>query len=421
MKKVLFSLGILACSTLYAQQSPVVNICGTSAAMNELYQTNPQALKEKEAFDKFTQDYIAHKGMAKGTADSFVIPVVFHVYGTSQGGYTINDALIKLALKGVNDDFNGLNSDWGTVHNTFMPVRSTLKIRFALAQKDPLGNATTGIRYYATKSGYGKTTVDAQIAADAWDNYKYMNVYIMYDLYDNGVYNNSGVAWYPNTSMSNAKTARVVYNGQYLATNNTVNPEFASVLTHEFAHFFNLMHTFEGGCTAPNDDVADTPPCTTAQGCHTTATSNAPLNCNSQLVNSENYMDYNTNCYKMFTKGQTDRLEAATQHPARITLWQESNLIATGIHIAGGIASQTAAVHAQVYPNPSNGIFIVDVKGTYNYATIQVTDITGKTVYNHTVNPNNIHTIDLKGKAKGLYFMNLRADGINETHKLVLQ
>lgn len=419
MKKLILTLCFfdIFIGTVDAQQVPM---CRTSEVMGELYKNNPQTVTERLAFEEFTKQYIQNRAL-KTTADSFVIPVVFHVYGTTQSGYTINDPLIKLALKGVNDDFNGLNSDFGTVHSSFMGTRGTIKFRFALAQKDPSGNATTGILYYPTKSGYGKTSVDAQIAADAWDNTKYMNVYIQNDLYDNAVYNNSGIAWYPNMSMTTAGTARVVYNGAYLATNNTVNPEFASVLTHEFAHFFNLIHTFEGGCVAPNDSLNDTPPCTTAQGCHSSSTASTPVNCNSQLINAENYMDYNTNCYKMFTQGQTTRMTAATQHPARITLWQESNLVATGIHLPTGVAAVVPEVMMQVYPNPSNGIFNVSVNGNYNYAAIYVTDITGSIVYNYSISPNKFITVDMQGYPKGLYFLTINTDGKKQKFKLALQ
>ncbi|WP_264480678.1 M43 family zinc metalloprotease, partial [Psychrobacter sp. I-STPA6b] len=99
--------------------------------------------------------------------------------------------------------------------------------------------------FYDEKNGYGNGGgYDNQIAADAWDNYKYMNVYIQAELYADGDSGQSGVAWYPNSSMSDANTARVVYNGAYLHGN--TGKEFASVFTHEFGHFFNLIHTFQG-------------------------------------------------------------------------------------------------------------------------------------------------------------------------------
>ena len=45
------------------------------------------------------------------------------------------------------------------------------------------------------------------------DNSKYMNVYIMKDLYADGDLYNSGVSWLPDNGMMLDNLARVVYNG----------------------------------------------------------------------------------------------------------------------------------------------------------------------------------------------------------------
>lgn len=310
--------------------------CGTDKAMEEYYLKNPNARIENENFELFTAKHVEKTlNSARVAAPPYVIPVVFHVYGNDFSGRVVNDAIITRALQEVNTDFHGLNDDWNDINPLFDGRKATLDITFRLARIDPNGNRTTGIVYHPVRNGFGNTdqaTLDL-IAADAWDNLRYMNVYIQSDLYANGNLNESGIAWYPDLAMSNARTARVVYNGRFLFGN--TDKEFASVLTHEFGHFFNLRHTFQGGCAAANerrcgatgDLVCDTPQATIFDNCNTRN------NCAGQRVNTENYMGYAGagGCYKMFTAGQVARMDAATNHAARTTLWQRANLIATGV------------------------------------------------------------------------------------------
>ena len=97
--------------------------------------------------------------------------------------------------------------------------------------------------------------------------------------------------------------------------------------SHEVGHWLNLAHTFNGGCGG-GDGVADTPPDggSAEQECDPSLRQTC-----SQLENYENFMDY-SDCYKMFTQGQVDRMTAAINSTTggRSYLWQESNLIATG-------------------------------------------------------------------------------------------
>ncbi|MCJ8273923.1 MAG: M43 family zinc metalloprotease, partial [Psychrosphaera sp.] len=181
--------------------------------------------------------------------------------------------------------------------------------------------------------GYGNDTGhDGQISGDAWDNFKYMNVYIMQDLYADGGTTNSGVAWYPQMSMSQAGLSRVVYNGDYLGTNTGEN--FRSVLTHEFGHWLNLPHVFDGDscsvhqeafCSNTGDSVCDTP-----QLSSSSIQNNAP-NCMGKPTNTENFMHYSDN-YAMYTQGQVERMTAALHGSARATLWSNSNLNAAGLN-----------------------------------------------------------------------------------------
>jgi hypothetical protein len=316
----------------------------------------PGAKKEFNKFNKFTEKFIANKAAyAKKAGEKYVIPVVFHIYGDVQHGKTVTYEKIKKAVEVINEDFNGLNDDFNSIDPTFNSRKATLDIRFALAKKDPTGGATTGVIFHPVTSGYGEDDVpDSRIAIDAWDNYKYMNVYIMGDLYGDDATTNSGVAWYPNTGMSDRNVARVVYNGQYLHGN--TDKEFASVLTHEFGHWLNLIHTFEGGCADPNGDyVSDTPKedeNAGDKGCTPGASE-----CGN-LINYENYMGYDSTrgCAKMYTRGQVDRMLAALEHPARRPLWQQSNLAATGVDLNGATLSVSNRVVEENYQKNNGAI-----------------------------------------------------------------
>jgi len=285
-------------------------------------------------------------------------------------------------------------------------------VYFMLAQLDPNGNPTNGIVNHPVTAGYGNTNMNTEIAADAWDNYSYMNVYVMNDIYDDGVLNNSGISWYPNTFMSDNSTARVVYNGRYLGVNCDFEPEFASVLTHEFGHWLDLRHTFQGGCSMPNDLVNDTPACdyfADQYTCHTSNTVNSPLNCFSELINVENYMDYSPSdgCAKMFTLGQNDRMYAGLLHPSRVTLHQDANLLATGLldpcDVNAGIYDQDIIKEISVYPNPTSSILYVELP--FDAPAIELFDIQGSLIQVDTERQVDLRILNLSGLVAGTYFL----------------
>ena len=261
---------------------------------------------------------------------NYTIPVVVHVFGNGlDDRKNVSYEIVKGALKDVSKDFQGLQSDWAddNIDNGFESVKTALNINFELAKIDPEGNSTTGVIFHSeNEKGFGNGNgYDSKIQKYAWDNYKYMNLYIMHDLYNSGTLNNSGVAWYPSSTMSNSDLSRVVYNGNYLGSN--TDSEFRSVLTHEFGHWLNLIHTFEGGCSdsGSNDQVGDTP------AVDNDNTKTGPTkNCKDEYINWQNFMDY-TNSHVMFTTGQVSRMVQALKHSTRKPLWQDSNLILTGL------------------------------------------------------------------------------------------
>ena len=304
--------------------------------------------------------------LTRATADKhYVIPVVFHVFGTDFNGKHVTRELIEDALRRTNDDFNARTTGdlrSGDDDPQFDKLSTPLDIEFRLAEIGPNGEATTGIVFHRLESGFGIYN-PPKMQKYAWDNKKYMNVYIMNDLYGDGVTNNSGVSWYPNWDMTRFKLARVVYNGAYLGSNTDEN--FRRVLTHEFGHFLNLAHTFDfdntkfpDGChkgfhgeANPGDYVDDTPPADRQQ------MGPNDVNCLGEKTNWTNYMNYSYVRTSMFTKGQVNRMLAALQDKSRSCLWSD----ATHAKVFLPDAS-----HPRVVLESKQELFPKDVKGNYD-------------------------------------------------------
>ncbi len=329
IKTLMTYLGIICLSfftinSLNAQTTEG-NKCGTDEQMQNLYDENPNSLNESIAL----RQSIASESTDFGMPPPYVIPVVFHVFGTEyNNGTTVNLSIIQDALDKTNEDFKGLNADYVGIDAPFDAIKQPLDITFKLAQLDPNGNPTTGVIFYDEASGMGNYG-NPKVPQVAWDNYKYCNIYITRDLYGNGAFNESGVAWYPDTYMSDNNLARITYNGSYLGSNTDEN--FRSVLTHEFGHWLDLPHTFANNICSSNpadgDGVADTP---SLANNSSGANCSVIQNCLNEEINNENFMDYD--CYKMFTQGQVARMvNALDNSPARNTLWTSANLTCTGL------------------------------------------------------------------------------------------
>lgn len=314
-------MSMSSCLGTFAQYVPGAPLpCRAHEHMQEFYQNHPEAL------ERHNQPWKTRKAAER--PDSYVIPVVFHVFGTTFNGQTLNDEIIKDALRKTNEDFQGITANTGDDNPDFDKLQANMNITFKLAEIGPDGEATTGITYHRLESGFGNYYAPRMVLY-AWDNKKYMNVYIMNDLYGDGETNNSGVSWYPDIQMTNENIARVVYNGAYIGTNTDEN--FRRVLTHEFGHFFNLAHTFDYDKSKFPDGCQDAADGTPNPGDYVDDTPRADrmlmgaedLNCLGELTNWTNYMNYSYIRTSMYTKGQVERMLDALDHPSRVNLWSE--------------------------------------------------------------------------------------------------
>ncbi len=76
-----------------------------------------------------------------------------------------------------------------------------------------------------------------------------------------------------------------------------------------------------------------------------------------------------------------------------------------------------------IYPNPTTGIFVIDISKHQNFKTskIEITDVTGKIIYHSKLQNFKTSKIDLSDKAKGVYFIEIETDGEIFVEKLIIQ
>ena len=185
-------------------------------------------------------------------------------------------------------------------------------------------------------------------------------------------------------------------------------------LTHELGHFFNLNHTFSNSCTNTNcntqgDRVCDTPPSNTAvygcPGAGVTAT------CNVSTL-TMNYMDYtNDACMYMFTAGQATRMLA---YYNAISPQFLTNVLSTNSFFTNNFS---------IVPNPSKGIFDIQLKSVLDDYSIVIYDTTGRTIFEkeYLNNSDLNQIITLNDTMKGVYLISIRSQGDCLTKKIIIE
>jgi len=116
-------------------------------------------------------------------------------------------------------------------------------------------------------------------------------------------FRNLGIATFPWDTPRAIDGIRINYDS--LPGGSIVHYNEGGTVVHETGHWLGLFHTFQGGCTSTNDQVADTPAqATPTTGCPATRDS-CPAPGSDPI---HNYMDYSwDSCYEEFTQGQAAR------------------------------------------------------------------------------------------------------------------
>ncbi|HSY76451.1 MAG TPA: M43 family zinc metalloprotease, partial [Bacteroidia bacterium] len=288
--------------------------------------------KQIDAYLKANPDILEKTKREQGV---ITIPVIVHVlYNNSQDpNEKITPACVKSQIDVLNQDYSRTNPDASSTPAAFASVAANVGVQFCMATTDPSGVtlANPGIEYVATTSTGFTTSDDAKSTstsgANIWDNTKYINIWVC-DLADK----TSGVLGYgefPTAGLDATFGVVCDYRcfgttGAYLYSGYTKG----RVMSHEFSHCFNLIHTFaddNGLCqtTGGNSDgCADTPDegngnsDSYAQNGATFGCPTYPYvdNCSttSPGIMFMDFMDYTSdNCKNLFTNNQAARIISA--------------------------------------------------------------------------------------------------------------
>lgn len=185
-------------------------------------------------------------------------------------------------------------------------------------------------------------------------------------------------------------------------------------LTHELGHFFNLNHTFNAcdgaNCLTSGDRVCDTPSADTPYyNCDPTGS--VSTNCGTTQL-TMNYMDYvSDSCMYMFTAGQATRM----------TAW--NNTISSQLNMSTLANNDFIASNFSIAPNPSKGIFSIQLKELTENYTITIIDSLGREIYNMDFNQSSdlIQNIQIDNALSGLYFVTIQSNGASLTKKIVVE
>ena len=347
-------LYILIClfvsAKFFAQTSKSAMLpCATYEAMEYGFQNN-SALKENYLIKQaqleadYAQILLKRKSLDKTATPIYTVPVVFHIMGTQ----IISDQVFVNLISYINNDFGKKGSDVNSISPQFASLYQDAEIKFALAQRDPLGKCSNGIiRHNEDNMYWSQITPNFKysgVGANRWPTNRYLNVYVVECISSaSGTYTcptTSGafIGGYtylpgstPFTSNGNMGDAIVILRNQ-LAQNNSTD---SRTMSHEIGHWLNLAHTFgntnQPGISCGDDNVSDTPitkgyfsSCPTSIGGNTCDPSGN--------ANVENIMDYSS-CPRMFTQGQIDRMRSTlvSNVGGRNNLSSSSNLLFTGL------------------------------------------------------------------------------------------
>ena len=353
--RFLLILFLFAVPVCLSAQAPNTH-CGEKEVMERLYQVSPEVRQSQMAIEAKWRNYqvTLHDVLKPQQTHAVVtLPVVIHIVHNN-GTENISDAQALTAIQHLNEAFaNTGYYDPSDGVNT--------QVQFCLAQRDPNNNPTNGIERIVSPltvvDGFNNTANDIALKnLSRWNPSCYINIWLVKDI--TGPV--AGYAYLPSAHGLNMDG--IVMEAAYFGSSypNDV------VIIHEMGHYLGLYHTFEGGCknndcTTDGDQVCDTPPDQSTAGIACSSTINS---CSTDALSGfstdvddlhKDYMDYgNWSCMKVFTQGQSDRMNWMIQHVRKSLLACKSCMPPCPAPVMPGFSSSANNINAGTTVNFTN-------------------------------------------------------------------
>jgi hypothetical protein len=246
--------------------------------------TRGMTVAEQKAIEAQTAQLLkakAARGIAvpKGALAAASVPVYINVMRDAAGNGDVTDSQITQQIAVLNKTFGGQESS--AAANTGFTFYLAGTTRYNNNQWH-LDKQSTTYRKQTRKGGKN--------ALNIWlVDFSYL-----------------GIATFPWDYAQNPGIDGIRVQYTSLPGGTATNYNLGETATHEAGHWFGLYHTFQGGCTATNDEVSDTP----AQSSSTNGCPEGRDSCSLPGLDPiHNYMDYSyDSCYNQFTPGQSTRI-----------------------------------------------------------------------------------------------------------------
>jgi hypothetical protein len=319
-----------------------------------------------------------------------VVPVAFHVITNGTQG-NVTDQQIAEQIDEMNLDYSGSYGGYDTGY------------RFVLSSIDRTNNATW---FTVVMDSNNQKRLEEALGVDPTHH---LNIYTA----DIDALGWSSLPW-GNPEGDIHQGVFVHY--QSLPGGNLEEFNLGRTATHETGHYFGLFHTFFGGCSEPNDFVADTPQeAEAASGCPPDNLDTCP---SAGMDPIHDYLDYSDDpCYDGFTAGQDARMDQ-TIVAYRPSLLPQPVAVRAPVTIPGAPSLSAA-------PNPASGpatvAFRLQAQGQIR---LSIVDVAGRTVASLAdgIFPAGRfeRVFDPGSRANGVYFAVLSTASTRITRPLVI-